>query len=180
MNPDIEIRLKSVVKALEQVVLPAIPPDNSLAREQITVAIGHIELLRSQWNYVDRYADLCLSDITAFAKELIASLGDDPESSDIASSLALAVQRAQQSQTSSASEVWSLRNCIASAIDEAIVAVTLGTSESARNVVDVVTLRHCAKEHARDRSWFAKTGFDPEASSLPSIAELFVQDLRQR
>ena len=38
MNPDLDLRLKSVLKALTDVILPALPADERMAREQARLA----------------------------------------------------------------------------------------------------------------------------------------------
>ena len=45
MNPSIELRIKTMVRALTEIIIPAIDRDNSLAQEQAGLLIGHLHVL---------------------------------------------------------------------------------------------------------------------------------------
>ena len=49
MLPDIDLRLTNTIKALSDVVLPALPTGEALAREQAQLAIAHLGLVQQQW-----------------------------------------------------------------------------------------------------------------------------------
>ena len=48
MIPSLDDRLDSVVRALQEVVLPALPPDRALAIEQAHLSLAQLGLIRSQ------------------------------------------------------------------------------------------------------------------------------------
>lgn len=54
MTPDFGIRLHSLARSLEHVILPALDASNSLAREQLAIALGHLAVLQQQWQYQAR------------------------------------------------------------------------------------------------------------------------------
>ncbi len=84
MIPDFDVRMASIVKALEDNIIPAIAPDRPLAREQAGLAIAHLNILRDQWAYAESHADLCLADTLAFARDLVGLLVEDAEHGDVA------------------------------------------------------------------------------------------------
>ena len=48
MNPSVQDRLGSVLRALSGVILPALPKDAGLAQEQAMLAMGHIQIILAQ------------------------------------------------------------------------------------------------------------------------------------
>ena len=42
MNPSLDVRFKSMIRALTEVIIPALDPHNSLAQEQARLLIGHL------------------------------------------------------------------------------------------------------------------------------------------
>lgn len=48
MIPDTELRLSAMLRAMQNIVLPAIPADNQLAIEQASLIIGNLVLLQDQ------------------------------------------------------------------------------------------------------------------------------------
>ena len=75
MTPDIDLRIASMVRAMEDVVRPAIDPLNSLAAEQAALIVGHLRLLAIQWNKAESYARTCLADLDATLDGLVPSGG---------------------------------------------------------------------------------------------------------
>ena len=45
MNPSIELRLRTMIRAVTEVILPAVNPHDSLAQEQAQLLIGHLHAL---------------------------------------------------------------------------------------------------------------------------------------
>ena len=51
MNPDIDLRLQSMLKALTDVIVPALPAQERMAREQAGLLIGHLQIISEQWRH---------------------------------------------------------------------------------------------------------------------------------
>ena len=49
MLPSIDLRIQNLVKALQEVVVPAIPERERLARDQAMLVIGHLRMIAVQW-----------------------------------------------------------------------------------------------------------------------------------
>ena len=75
MNPSVDDRLNSVLRALETVVLPALPAGASLAQEQVMLAIGQIQIVQVQRHLTPAYEQGELDDINAMASALLAAPG---------------------------------------------------------------------------------------------------------
>ena len=77
MNPSVDDRLNSVLRALQTVVLPALPESASLAREQVMLAMGHIQIIQAQRDATPAFEQEELDDIRAMAAAVLA-LEDAP------------------------------------------------------------------------------------------------------
>lgn len=72
MNPSVDDRLNSVLRALQTVVLPALPESASLAREQVMLAMGHIQIVQAQRDATPGYEAGELADLRAMAAAVLA------------------------------------------------------------------------------------------------------------
>jgi hypothetical protein len=49
MLPDIDIRLDTIIKSLQESVLPALNDGEQSAREQIGLIVSYLSIIRAQW-----------------------------------------------------------------------------------------------------------------------------------
>lgn len=68
MTPDVDTRLTTVALALREIVLPAIPSSEVLAREQVDVVLGHLAVFAEQYRHVTDYEAMCLTDMARSAR----------------------------------------------------------------------------------------------------------------
>ena len=72
MNPSVDDRLNSVLRALQTVVLPALPDSASLAREQVMLAMGQIQIIQAQRDYTPTFEQGELDDLLYMARAILA------------------------------------------------------------------------------------------------------------
>jgi hypothetical protein len=72
MMPSIELRLQTMAKAMAEVILPAIAPENALAREQAQLMIAQLGMVANHWRRAAEYDALGLREIAALAERLCA------------------------------------------------------------------------------------------------------------
>jgi hypothetical protein len=70
MMPSIDLRLRTMTKAMTDVILPAIAPENPLAQEQARLVIAQLGMIAKQWRQAAEYEALELREITALAERL--------------------------------------------------------------------------------------------------------------
>lgn len=146
MIPDTDERLASVVRALTDVVLPSLPPEAGLAKEQVQLAIGHLQILRAQLDSILAFEAEELADAAALGGTLAAETNDaDLRRTVDAAGLA-----------DGAAAVREARKAIHAAIDKTIASC----SAAARPRVGAVILAAETGRAAKDRRWFAPFGFD--------------------
>ncbi len=152
MTPNTDERFASIVRALTEVVLPHLPPEASLAQEQVQLAIGHLQILRAQLDGIPAFEREELEDAKALAVALSVVSGGVQTS---------AAQSALQASTATAGDdVRGGVKTINLAIEALVHAVSADGGEGAKASLTQIILKH---EHARvqkDRRWFLPFGFD--------------------
>jgi hypothetical protein len=171
VTPDIEVRLLSVIKAIEQIIMPAIDPANPMAREQAAIAIGHLRVIRGQSAYLADYQLLCLEEMVQLGQELVAAARGGPATMAAISALRSAI-RANASSAPPLSALAARRDAIATAVDHLINASAIDGSDVFLQESERIVVRHGSKQADRDRAWFKATGLDPDAATLPTPVQL--------
>jgi hypothetical protein len=170
MNPDLDLRLKSVLKALSDVILPALPASERLARDQANLAIGHLSIVVEQWRHALNFELENLALCCALAGEL-AGLNFDATRGD---ALIAALAAADDVDRSDYEAVSTVHRQLKTVIDDLITADPRG-APMPREMIEAV-LRYNRRRAPRERVWHRGAGLDPDAAQLPSIATLFKRE----
>lgn len=166
MNPDLDLRLKSVLKALSDVILPALPATERLARDQANLVIGHLTIIAEQWQHALSFELQNLAQSCLLAGELAgmnfdSTLGDD---------LSAALSTATAVDRSDYQAVTEIHRGLKTVIDR-LISADHHSAPMPPAVLDAV-LRYNHRRAPRERVWHRAAGLDPDAASLPSIAAL--------
>lgn len=170
MNPDMDLRLKSVMKALAEVILPALPPEQRMARDQANLALGHLALLAEQWPYALRYELESLDECLELANALTPQVRDP----HLAAALTDGVARAADVARDDYAAVSAALHAVKASIDCAL-ADGEGEAPLSAAVLDAV-LRYNARRAPRERSWHRASGLDPDGPRLPRFQDSFDRD----
>lgn len=152
MIPNVDDRLASVIRALSEVVLPHLPPEASLAQEQVQLAVGHLQILRAQLDALPGFEREELSDARALGAALVACEGGAETGAAVASLQAAVAAQGDDGRA--------LLKAINEAIEALVRAVAVDGGATTRTQLSATILKH---EHARaqkDRQWYAPFGFD--------------------
>ncbi len=152
MNPSVEDRLSSVVRAIGGVILPALPESASLAREQAMLAMGHIQIILAQMPATQAFLVGEAEDVCRMGEAIVAHAAGGPEAK--AATGALAAMLATRASVSA----------IRDAIDAVLCALAVDGLPEAREAVGAVVLEQGAARALKDRQWFAAMGFDSDFS----------------
>lgn len=164
MTPDFDTRLKSIASAMENIVIPAISPDDSLPLQQAGLIVSHIALMRQQLPHLQAFEQLCLQDMEQTARRLCALP---------ASSTAAAQREALEIVLGDGVVAPQDRYiAIGRAIEDLIAAAQSASAPQLLDELSDHVLDFSERQTMRERIWFAGTGFDAQAGSLPSIAAL--------
>ncbi|WZU35720.1 hypothetical protein Rruber_05233 (plasmid) [Rhodococcus ruber] len=169
-TPSMEVRLATIVRALEQVIIPALPPDEVLAREQAALSIVHLTTIAEQCRYLAEYEQGCFADMSTLADELVDAAEGGPATTATTREL-LQILGAVRASTSP-STAHDRRNTLAKGIDSLVRASVRDGSARFRAAQRRLILAHGKRQAIRDRAWFRGHGTDPDADTLPAIPEL--------
>lgn len=158
MMPSIELRLRTLMRALSEVILPAIDPSNSLAQEQARLLLGHLHAIALQ---LDHEATLNAHDDEAtrqLAYALLASADGGDQTRAAQAALALAVNGD--------------RHGLLEAIDAFVLAGGVDGSPTCKAASMRLVLDDARAAAWRGRAWFRAMGYEPDPAALPDIPTL--------
>jgi hypothetical protein len=164
--PSIELRLDSMRRALQDVIIPAIDQQNSLAIEQAALMLGHIGMIIDQAGKADLFARLCLDDLLHFVEGLAPEGGRDVKA---------AADELEEAATLSGDSADARYKHLSAALETLIRSTEIDGSEGFRRRLRQGVLLFSKRQAERERVWFAASGFDPSAASLPSIAQMLAE-----
>lgn len=153
MTPNTDERIASVIRSLTEVILPHLPPEASLAQEQVQLAIGHLQILRLQLDSVPGFEAEELSDTRKLAGELLATIVGGAETES-----ALAAIRAALHD--GGTDVRAGLTAVNLAIEKLVQAVSVDGGADAKQHLFGVILDHEGARVEKDRRWFLPYGFD--------------------
>jgi hypothetical protein len=157
MSPSVDERITSVVRALTGVVLPALPPEASLAQEQVMLCIGHLQILGGQLDAAAAYEAEELRDAAALATALSRAAGG-PKTQAAAAALRDALARSEQA--ADAAGIREARIELNAAVAGMISAASADGEASVRAWLPTTVIGFERQRVAKDRAWFAPFGFD--------------------
>ena len=158
MNPSVKDRLGSVVRALNGVILPALPKEASLAQEQVMLAMGHIQIIIAQMDGSSEFLAEEAADIARMSSEAAAGAKGKTETHAAKGVLDTIL-------ADSLTVVPEMRTAaLQDAIDQLLRALARDGDPAALKAVQTIVLTHGALRAEKDRRWFAAMGFDIDYS----------------
>jgi hypothetical protein len=170
--PSIELRLQTMAKAMTDVILPALGPENALAREQAQLMIAQLGVIAKHWRRAAEYDALGLREMFALAERLGGVATGGAETRVAADALASLLRGRETRGTGAVDEE---RAAIANAIDTLIRASGIDGDEEFRRASSDAILEYSALQAWCDRVWFAGCGMDPELARLPEIDDMLAK-----
>lgn len=165
MLPGIDIRIANLIKAIEEVVLPAIPSQERLAKEQARLIASHLAMIAEQWHLALPFELGSLDNICALARDLSPHV-DEAQSTTLRTALA----EADSINRSKIADVEQAIKTVGAAVDSVILGDDgdSSLSDAARTII----LRYGKAQSLRERVWFKSNGQDPDANELPDLNEI--------
>lgn len=169
------IQLQAVIKALSEVVLPAIDADNKPAIEQAKLSIGLLSLLAEQLPVQFSFDCDELARLIATGRVLVESAAGGAATQTAAAALGDALDRATATLDGARSgpakvvgTVRRLREATGTLVTEAHAD---GTAE-ARAAIDRAVLAMSAEQLLRERALMRMQGWEPDPKAIPPLADL--------
>jgi len=166
MIPSIPDRLKSVVHAMSDVVIPALDETNALAQEQARLVIGQAMLLLQQLDYAAEYEALEVKAAIALGEALLKSAAGDAKTTAAKKALKIAIATAPNDPDRRRARV-----SVNDATNNLIDAAYQDGSPSFTGSILPVVLGHMTPITTYERAFFMGAKFDTDAASMPSLGE---------
>lgn len=153
MTPTTDERIASVIRSLTEVILPHLPPEASLAQEQVQLAIGHLQILRLQLDAIPGFEAEELADTRKLAEELVGAI-----EGGTATQAALGTVKSVLGDPGP--DVRANLTAVNRAVETLVQAVSVDGAASAKAHLFKVILAHEEARVEKDRRWFLPYGFD--------------------
>lgn len=175
MTPDHTLRLTTLIRAMQDVVLPAIDPRNRLAQDQASIVVGNLKLLLDQcdkayqyeWTELREYFDLVRA-LTDTLQGGAATAAARTDAQRVLAANGKLVALAVPTQAQLAARVRELKQTA----DDLLRAAYEDGEPSARAAADQLVHAQAGRQLTRERVWFRKAGFELDATRLPSMEDV--------
>lgn len=169
MQPSFDLRLRTMIKALSETVLPAIDSSNKAALEQTNIVIGSLELLREQVDFAHWFEVVDAKGMAAMVDTLVAitALPSAAKAREVAAQTLAVAERYDIRLSTLRDANRELRDVISTLIEEAFAL----DDEGVRKQVQQVVLERSEAQISRERAFVAGTHFDVFPDTLLSIEE---------
>lgn len=169
------LQIQTVIKAMTDVVLPAIDPDNKLAQEQARLVIGMLNLVAQRQPLMYRYDRDELSRFLALADTLRSQARDLPQAMDALRALERCVEAGADVLERARAEPSELERAnfdLREKIGALITAIYTGADTASLKHVSATVTAHAREQLLRERSWLIAQGWEADPKSLPAIETL--------
>lgn len=168
MNPSIELRIDSLIRALTESVLPELDAAPNAA-SQLHMCVSHLRIIREQVHLLDSFEAFEISSFTNLAHELLANASGGPEVTKRAATL-----RGLLNHPSSKSELRPSAprgEELGSALEALVHAAYIDGDEKFRTCAVPIVLKHERERVMANRSMFSAMNWEPDVG-LPQIETL--------
>ena len=169
------LQVQTVIKAMTDVILPAVDPTNKLAQEQARLVIGMLHLVLQRQPLMYRYDRDELSRFLALADTLQSQARDLPGAKEALHALANSVESGEDVLDRARAEPSELEMAnfdLREKIGALITAIYAGTETGKlKHISDIVTA-HAKEQLLRERSWLIGQGWEADPKSIPAIETL--------
>jgi hypothetical protein len=160
VTPSVPDRLASAVRALTYVVMPALPKEASLAREQVELVIGHLQITLAQYAQTPAFENQEADDFRELAKAVLSLTQGGDATMSAASDLR------QTLDTTAGLPALEQTAAIQRALDDLLVALPEDGTREAKSAITAKVLEVSAHRADLDRRWFSLMGFDPAIAEI--------------
>ncbi|MFT3792286.1 MAG: hypothetical protein QM741_14715 [Rudaea sp.] len=170
LRPDIQIR--SMLKALTEVVLPAVDPGNPLAQEQTRLCIGMLSLMATQLPLQFRFDKDELARLVDLGQRLGATPGADTHARQ---ALAADIDGANDVLARAGAEPGELVDAIRALRASTGAVVSQSCAEAKPDEIREIeraVLDASGAQLLRDRAWVLPQGWEADPKALPPIESL--------
>jgi hypothetical protein len=167
-------QIPTLIKAMTDVVLPAVDPNNKLAQEQAQLIVGCLHLMAQRLPMQYRYDRHELKVFVALAAELQREASGGTELADALATLREGATSGQEVLARAGAEPSELEAAnlkMRDAVGRLIVAASTSDDEVRRSAIDKAVMAHAKDQLLRERAWLALQGWEGK-TPLPDLESL--------
>lgn len=165
MTPSVDARIRSIINGLQDVIFPAVDPNESLATEQTGMVIAQLEMLIKQIPALHKYQRLCNDDMRETAAGIVGGCAGGAASQTACADLKAALAKQDD-------DLQDDYNRIGAAL-EAVMEAMLEDGEPVwRTQAEALMLALAGRQIWRERVWCRDAGFDAYPEELCEIADM--------
>jgi hypothetical protein len=172
-----DVTLQAVIRALTDVVAPAVDPEDALAREQLRLSIDHLRFLALRVDRLYERAVFELRHHLHLAEAVTAALRGQPDRTKLldgeiadATGVLASAGAAPATLRAASAAVAAAISAVVRELDDA--APEDASAAAARPAVVRAVVAGSAERVAFERSWYAPLGIDPDHDELPALDQL--------
>lgn len=168
MVPTHALRFQSMLRAMTEVVIPALDPSQRLALDQANIVAGNLRILIEQAGHCGDYDRTELREYRQLALALLELWRDEtatPAATAHAGSLGLPAPEGEQA-------LGELLLQTKQTVDELLKLALASQQPQIRQRAAALALQQAALQLTRERVWFAASGFELDRTTLPSIDDV--------
>lgn len=164
MVPNVDLLVSAALRAMKEVVAPAIPQEQGVAAEQARVVIGVLSLLRKRVSF-ESVRSLKELEIAVDLAEQVTGVLSNPGA--LKAELEAARQNSSDAMNDKKRDAVkrSLLACVATSIDDE-------HDREAKNRLLRAVLEISAKQTSLARAWSMPSGFEPASSDVDPLIAL--------
>lgn len=166
MNPSIEIRIDSMLRALGECVLPELPPD-SAAAEQTALVMGHLGVLKDQIDFAAAFDSYEMSCVEALSAQLLEEFDGIGEQTSDASGRLRA--KLADSPARTPAEMRAHTHELGALVEALIRAAGTDGSAEFRSRAGELVISHERPRMAANRAFYRGMNWEPNAIGLPEL-----------
>lgn len=170
-----QLQIQSILKAMADVVLPAVDPNNKLAQEQARLIMGTLSLMARQLPLQFRFDCDELARLVEFARELEQLAQGGKGTTAANSALAADTERASSllnRAKAGPEEIEQAVRDLRSATGAVVTQVYRDGDAASQERVEKAVLAVSKEQLLRDRSLLLSQGWEPDPEAVPAIESL--------
>ena len=160
----LDLQLRVVMKALREVVAPALDPANHLAEEQLGLSIATLAMVQSRLPYIHVASRQEVSNALTLAEAVGNAAGTTQLDDHIASA-----QAVLDNPSSTLDDLQSARGALLTAVSTV---VEQAQDPARRTAVSTAVIAASKLQFDLARAWSLPAGFEPDPDEVPALETL--------
>lgn len=170
-----QIQIQSILKAMTDVVVPAVDANNKLAQEQAQLCMGMLNLMAKQIPLQFQFDCDELGRLLALSASMQGSAKGGEKTSASITELKFCSSTAEkrlQAALTSPEQIEDSIRALRKATGAVVTQVYADGAEESRVAIKKAVLDSSGEQVLRDRSWLMMQGWEPDPDAVPDIQTL--------